>query len=133
MNNRFIHYLVICLFVCLLIAGCQSGQEALIPVTGADVIPIPARVEQARNTALEYVISSARLDTLPPNADWQLDTTHRREGVYLFSNGDWQLIVRPANAQMANEHIVLHNQVTKDSWCGYVNSDGHVVDTTYRP
>jgi len=133
MKNRLIHCLILCLLADLSFVGCQTTEEAIIPVTGADAVPIPARVETARSSILEYVGASDQLENPPPVTGWELDITDRRQGEYRFVNGDWFMVIKTANAQQQHEHILLYNHATHTGWSGYVCTDGHVVDASYMP
>ena len=133
MKNRLIHCLVLCLLAGGLLAGCQTTEEAIIPVTGADAVPIPARVETVRSNILDYMGASNQLDVLPPATDWELDVTDRKEGEYRFVSGDWFMVIKLANAQQQHEHVFLYNHATDTGWSGYVCTDGHVVDASYMP
>ena len=131
MNKRVVRFLALCLPAVLLFAGCRSADQTLISATGAEDIPIPAMVEQARDKVLEYVISSSRLAAAPSGTDWQLDRGEHSEGEYRFRSGDWLMVIWLADAQEGNQRVVVINKAEKVSWCGYVEPDGHVVDTAY--
>jgi hypothetical protein len=130
MNHR-----IVCLFLCLLtillMTGCQPKGQPLIPVTGAEEASISALTELARENVLEYVISSSRVGTAPPSADWQLDGGKQLNGEYCFRNGDWIMLVWPADAQEENQRVIIINKVENVAWRGYITPDGHVVDTAY--
>ncbi|MBI3150862.1 MAG: hypothetical protein HYZ21_01905 [Chloroflexi bacterium] len=116
--------------VIFLLTSCLSGDRRSIPVTGGEDASAPALVELARENVLEYVISS-RLPTAPPSADWQLDNGEQLAGEYRFRSGDWLMIISPAERHEGNQRVVIINNVENISWCGYVELDGHVVDTAY--
>lgn len=131
MNKRVGRFLALCLPILLLFAGCQPADKSVIPVTGGESAPVPAQVEMARENILEYVISSSRLATAPPSADWQLDGGEQREGEYRFRSGDWLMVIWLVDSQEGKQRVIIVNKVEKASWCGYVEPDGHVVDTAY--
>lgn len=133
MKNRLIRNMALCLLVLLVVAGCRSTQDAIIPVTGQEVVPIPAQVETVRGGVLEYVTASAWFEESPPATGWQLDTAGRKEGQYRFLNDDWLMVIRLPNSRDVNEHIFLYNTVTHASWCGEVNPAGEIADTSYMP
>ena len=126
MNHRIIRLFSLCMPAILLFAGCAPKDKPFMPVTGA------AMVEQARKNVLEYVISSSRLATAPPSADWQLDNEEQRQGEFHFRSGDWLMVIWLADAD-GNQQVIISNNVEKAFWCGYVTPDGHVVDTAYMP
>ena len=130
MNHR-LAYLPLCLLAILLLTACQSKDQPLIPVTGAEDATIPVLTRLARENVLEYVISSSRVPTAPPSADWQLDDGQQLNGEYCFRSGDWVMLVWLADAQNENERVIIFNQVENVVWRGYVAPDGHVVDTAY--
>jgi hypothetical protein len=118
------------LCVVLLLTGCQPENKAsTIPVTGGENISAPAVVHLARDNALEYVISSSRLATIPPATDWQLEGDRSPDGEYRFRSGDWLMIVRLANGN-ENQQIMIINQIEGLYWCGCVKPDGTMVDTS---
>ena len=127
MNHRIIQLFSLCMPAILLFAGCAPKDKPFMPVTGA------AMVEQARKNVLEYVISSSRLATAPPSADWQLDQWEPLEGEYRFRSGDWLMVIWLANADQENQRVVIINKVESAYWCGHVQPDGHVVDNSYTP
>jgi hypothetical protein len=131
MNHRLV-CLPLCLLAILLLTGCQSKDQPLIPVTGAENESISALTELARNNVLEYVISSSRVANAPPSsAEWQLDDGQQLNGEYRFRSGDWTMLVWPADANEENQRVMIINKIEKVAWCGYVAPDGHVVDTAY--
>jgi hypothetical protein len=131
MNHRIV-CLTLCLLTILLLTGCQPKDQALIPVTGAEEASISALTALARENALEYVISSSRVETAPPSsADWQLDAGQQLNGEYCFRSGDWTMLVWPADANQENQRVIIINKVENVAWRGYVAPDGHVVDTAY--
>ena len=85
----------------------------------------------ARENVLEYVISSSRVPTAPPRADWQLDGGKQLNGEYRFFNGDWVMLVWLADADEENQRVIIINKVENVAWREYVAPDGHVVDTAY--
>ena len=132
MNHRII-YPTLCLSALLLLTGCLPKDRSFVPVTGAEDAFIPALIEQARGNVLEYVISSSRLAAIPPSADWQLDQSEPVEGKYRFRSGDWLMVIWLANADEENQQVVIINKVESAYWCGHVQPDGHVVDTSHTP
>ena len=131
MNKRILFSLILCLPVVLWIASCQTtedGDRAIIPVTGKNAVP--ATVELARENVLEYVISSSRVANIPPSSEW-ISSGESTAGEFHFVSGDWLMIVLFEEGQEANQRVFLRNQAKHAFWCGYVDSDGHVVDTTY--
>ena len=131
MNRRVVRFLVLCLPVLLLFAGCQSEDKSIIPVTGKDSPIVPAQVELAHENVLEYVISSSRIADIPSSENWQLNHDKQTEGEYRFSSTTWLMIVWSADDQEENQKVVIQNQAKHAFWCGYVRPDGHVVDTSY--
>ncbi len=130
MNHRLV-YLPLCLLAFLLLTACQPKDQPFIPVTGAEDASIPMLTKLARENVLEYVISSSRVPTTPPNTDWQLDGGKQLNGEYRFCNGDWVMLVWLADAKEENQRVIIINQVENVAWRGYVAPDGHVVDTAY--
>lgn len=133
MKSSLVRIQVICLLVLLLTTSCQTAKKSFIPVTGDDASSAPAQVETARNKTVDYLISTGRLETAPPRVGWQLDTATSTEGEYHFSNGDWVLVIRSADDQKEDSLVILRNEATRTIWCGYVQPNGHVVDTSYLP
>lgn len=131
MNHRIVFLLPICMAVIFLLTSCLSGDRRSIPVTGGEDASAPALVELARENVLEYVISSSRLPTTPPSTDWQLDKGDQLTGEYRFHSGDWLMIILPAETYEGNQRVFIINNVENISWCGYVELNGHVVDTAY--
>ena len=118
------------LLAILLLTACQPKDQPLIPVTGAEDASIPMLTKLARDNVLEYVVSSSRVPTAPPSADWQNDG-RQADGEYRFRSGDWVMLVRLADANEENEWVIIINKVEKVAWRGYIAPDGHVVDTAY--
>jgi len=130
MNHRIV-CLPLCLLAILLLTGCQPKEHSLIPVTGAEDASIPVLTKLARENVLKYVISSSRIATAPPSADWKLDSGQQLNGEYCFRSGDWTMLVRLADANQENQRVIIINKVENVAWRGYVAPDGHVVDTAY--
>jgi hypothetical protein len=124
MNHRFVCVLFLCLSVTLILTGC-------IPVTGTED-SVPASVTQTQDTILTYLTTSSRLAPIPPSMDWQLDSVEQLEGEYHFHSGDWHMVIHLANGTHENQQIVIINLTKNAYWCGYLKSDGQVVDTTYN-
>ena len=115
----------------LLFSACQSQpKQTFLPITGAEAPALPARVQVARDSVMDYLASSSRLAGLPL-AEWELDTAEASDTEYRFRSGDWQMLIRHADSVDGNQQIVLFNSVDRSSWTGYVTSDGRVVDTAY--
>ena len=131
MSHRNVHLFVLCIPPILLFARCLPNRQFVIPVTGEETAPVPALVEMAEENVLEYLISSSRLAIAPPGTDWQLDDGERQEDEYRFHSGDWLMVVWFDDAADAKQRVVIINKVEKASWCGYVESDGKVVDTSF--
>lgn len=131
MNHGIHHWFSLSVVTVLLLAGCQSSEQALLPVTGAEVAEHPAAVQLAHNQVLDYLITSSRLPGVPSSADWQPVTGGRPEGEYHFRSGDWLMIIRSATAEGENLMVSLINQVDRASWTGYITPDGRLVDTAY--
>ena len=115
----------------LLLTACQPKPKTLLPITGGQEVSLAAPAELARDTILDYILSSSRFANLPPGTDWQLEEGEQPEGVYRFRNGDWLMLVRLPDARRANEQVILLNKVEQISWTGYITPDGRVVDTSY--
>jgi hypothetical protein len=120
-----------CLLVILLLAGCQSAKKAFIPLTGDNATS--ARVESARDDTIHYLVSTSRLEVAPPETDWRLDTTPQRNGEYRFLSGDWVMSVWSTGRQAGDQRVILRDKQTDTVWCGYIQPDGSVVDTSYLP
>lgn len=119
------------IFTVLLLTACQPKPQTLLPVTGVEEISLPASAQLARDNVLAYVLSSARLASLPPGTDWQWETGEQREGEYSFRSGDWLMLIRHAESAQGSLRIILLNKAENVSWTGYVTADGRVVDTAY--
>jgi hypothetical protein len=130
MMNRWMRRLWIVCLPAVLLAACQSNAKAVLPVTGLEESALPALVAMTRENVLEYVVSSARLESIPAMPDWQLDKERSSEEEYCFRSGEWTMLIRPAEA---NQRVLILNRAEKASWIGYVTADGDVVDTTYAP
>ena len=115
----------------LLLAACQPKPQTLLPITGGQDASLASPAERARETVLDYILSSDRFATMPPSTDWQMEVGEQPEGIYQFRNGDWLILVRLPDARRANEQILLLNKVEQISWTGYITPDGRVVDTSY--
>lgn len=130
MNHWIFRILTLCISVALLLASCQTKDQLVSPVTGANAA-IPTQIEQARVNILEYIISSSRLANIPPDTDWQLNGGESLKDEYHFLSGDWLMVIWDANTQDKTQRVVISNEIEKTFWCGYVAPDGHVVDTAY--
>ena len=130
MNHWIVRCLAACVSVFLLLAGCQSTNQQVVPVTGGEEA-MPAHVQLVRENVLEYVISSARLADAPVSTDWQLVEVEPAEGEYYFRSGDWLMIVWSADTPLGNKRVSINNKVKNAAWWGYVEPNGHVVDTAY--
>lgn len=119
------------ILIALLLTACQSKAKTLLPVTGPEEISLAAPAELARDSVLEYILSSSRLASLPPSADWQLEAAEQTRGEYHFRSGDWLMLIRLAGEGETNQKVILFNQVQQASWTGYITPDGRVVDTAY--
>ncbi len=129
MNNRFVRLLSLCVVMAFLLAGCQPDERSMIPITGADTVSMPALVGQARDHVLEYVVSSTRLAGVPASTEWQLSAETEAVGEFHFQSGDWRMVIHLAETPEENLHVIIFNQAESAHWCGYVKSDGQVVDT----
>jgi Ser/Thr protein kinase RdoA (MazF antagonist) len=129
MNRWMIRLWIVCL-PALLLAACQSKAKAFLPVTGLEKSALPALVAMTRENVLQYVVSSARLESIPATPDWQLDRERSSEEEYCFRSGEWTMLIRPAETQ---QRVLILNRAEGASWIGYVTADGDVVDTTYAP
>jgi hypothetical protein len=130
MNHGKLLLFALGLPVLLLLTGCQSKAPTIVPVTGPQQAA-PALAVLARDSVLEYVLSSSRLTSLPKDADWQLDVSKGSEKDFCFRNDDWLMMIRLADADDGNQFVIIINKVSHASWIGYVTPNGHVVDTTY--
>ena len=130
MNHRLVS-LPLCLLTILLLTSCQTNDQPLIPVTGAEDASIPMLTQLARENVLEYVISSSRVPTVPSSVEWQLDGGKQLNGEYRFRSGDWVMLVWLADADEENQRVIIINKIENVAWRGYVAPDGHVVDTAY--
>jgi len=130
MNKRVALILSMCLSVVLFFAGCQSADQTPIPVSIDDFAPIPVQVMLARDHVLEYV-SSSRLPSIPASVAWQLDTEEQLEEEYYFYSGNWLMIIWAADLDNENQQVIIQNKAEKFYWCGYVQPNGHVQDTSY--
>jgi len=122
----------ICIAVIFLITGCLSESEASIPITGGLDASVPVMVGSARDTVLDYVISSARLAAIPSSTEWHLDDKTRAEGDYRFRSGDWLMIVQMAGNSNKDQRVMIINHLEGIYWCGCVHPDGTVMDTSLR-
>ena len=131
MNQWILRLFSLCLCAVLLLTGCQPQIQKLLPVTGVEEVSLAAPAELARESVLQYILSSSRLETLPPSENWQVETGEQTEGEYRFRSGDWLMLIRLAGAGETNQKVILFNQIQQASWTGYVTADGKVVDTAY--
>lgn len=117
----------------ILLSGCGGGTKfaPIIPVTGAEP-SIPAVIEKARGNALEYLSSSPRFAITPSDVEWQLDD-EQFVGEYRYHSGGWHMVIWPARPGESIQRIVLINKDEHIYWCGYIQPDGNVVDTSYYP
>jgi hypothetical protein len=130
MNRWMTCLLIICLPAILLVTACQPRTRAFLPVTGVkEEASLPALVAMTRGNVLEYLLASARLETIPPVTDWEL--AESLEGEYHFRSGDWLMLIRSGAAEEAVQWVLIINQAENASWTGYVTADGDVVDTAY--
>jgi uncharacterized membrane-anchored protein len=126
-HRLFVH----CLSLCLVLSACKPQGSSFVPVTGEESIAAPAQVEQARNTVIKYATTSARLASLPRDAEWELETGRQSEKEYRYHNGDWLIVIRLADTVDGNRQVMVCNQVEHANWTGYVTANGDVVDTHY--
>jgi hypothetical protein len=131
MNKRAILLLTLCLPVVLFFAGCQPANQSLIPVTGEDFSPVPLQIMLAREHVLEYINSLSRLPSIPPKVMWQLKDDEQPEGEYYFYSGDWLMIVWAADTNKENQQVIILNKAENFYWCGYVQPNGVVKDTSF--
>lgn len=131
MNHGTLRWFSLCITVVVLLAGCQSNERSLLPVTGAEAAEHPAAVQLARNQVLDYLIASSRLSGVPASADWQPEAGELPEGEYHFRSGDWLMMIRLVATGEGHQQILLINQADHSGWTGYITPDGRVVDTTY--
>jgi hypothetical protein len=130
--NRWIQSLLsLATLIVLLLTGCQPKAKTLLPITGGQDVTLASSAELARDTVLDYILSSSRFATLPPGTDWEVEVGEQPEGIYQFRNGDWLILVRLPNAHRTNEQILLINKIEQISWTGYITPDSRVVDTSY--
>ena len=113
----------------LIVAGCQSRTQKLVPVTGAEEISLPTRAELVRNNVLDYLLASSRLAGIPARADWQAETGSPTGGESRFRSGDWLMLIRAG--EDGKQEVLLLNDVEQVFWSGYLRPDGGVVDTAY--
>lgn len=129
MNQWIVRLFSLC--AVLLLTGCQPQIQKLLPITGVEEVSLAAPAELARESVLQYILSSSRLETLPPSENWQVEAGEQAEGEYRFRSGDWLMLIRSADTGDAIQKVLIINPVEKASWTGYVTADGHVVDTAY--
>lgn len=132
MKPRMVCLIALIVSAMLLFTGCGGGDTLFTPITGEDEIAAPAAVEEARGHALDYVISSSRLAGIPSDLDWQLDVK-QFEGQYRYSSGGWIMVIWSGETPEANNRIVIINTAENIYWCGYLKSDGDIVDTSFLP
>lgn len=130
MNHRLMFLIPICIAMIVLITGCLSESEASIPITGEIDASVPVMVGSARDTVLDYVISSARLAAIPSSTEWQLDGGKPIEGEYRFRSGDWLMIVQVTGGSNEDRQVMIINQIEGIYWCGCVHPDSTVMDTS---
>lgn len=118
MNQWIVRLFFLC--AVLLLTGCQPQIQKLLPITGVEEVSLAAPAELARESVLQYILSSSRLET-----------GKQAEGEYRFRSGDWLMLIRSADTGDAIQKVLIINPVEKASWTGYVTADGHVVDTAY--
>ncbi len=131
MNRWMIRLLPVCVPALLLLAGCQSKPETLVPVTGAEDASLPEPVALTRANVLDYILSSARLANIPSAEEWKLDAKQGSENEYRFRSGDWLMLISVTETADGNQRVIIFNKVDHASWTGYVTADGRVVDTAY--
>ena len=131
MNHRILRLFSLCISITLLLAACQSRAQKLVPVTGAQEVALAAPAALARDSVLNYLLTSSRLAKVPPGTDWQLETEQGLNGEYHFRSGDWLMLIRTANTGEAIQQVMILNSIEKASWTGYVTAEGKVVDTAY--
>ena len=131
MNHGIYRWVSLYIAAAMLLAGCQSKERALLPVTGAEVAEHPAAVQLAHSQVLDYLAASSRLPGVPSSANWQPEAGDLPEGGYRFRSGDWLMIIRLAATGEDRQQILLINQADHSGWTGYITSDGRVVDTAY--
>ena len=117
--------------VIFLFSACKPQAPAFLPVTGEENVSMPAQVEQVRIQVLAYVLDSSRLASLPPDAEWKLETGARSEDEYSFRSGDWRIRIWLPDRKYKHQRVIIFNEVDRASWIGYVTADGDVVDTNY--
>lgn len=133
MRHRVIRIGLFCLAGSLVLAGCQTAKKAFVPITGDGHASLPAQVESTRGQIVEYLISSSHLETAPPREGWQLEMAEQNDGGYHLLNGDWVMVVWSANAPKESQRVILRNKATHAVWCGYIQPDGQIVDTSHLP
>ncbi|HSL42270.1 MAG TPA: hypothetical protein VK897_02485 [Anaerolineales bacterium] len=131
MNRWMIGLFTICVAAVLILTACQPKAKTLLPVTGGQGVSLAAPAASARDSVLEYILSSSRLAALPPGTDWELVQGEHPSEEYHFRNGDWLMLVQLANGHDARQRIILLNRVEKISWSGYITPEGRLVDTAY--
>ena len=131
MNRWMLGLLTVCFVVVLILTACQPKARTLLPVTGGQEVSLPAPAALARDSALEYILSSSRLAILPPGTDWEWVQGEHLSQEYHFRNGDWLMMVMLADGHDPRQRIILLNNVEKISWSGYITPEGRLVDTAY--
>lgn len=124
MNQRMLCLFILIVLSALGLVGCASGQQA----SNLEGVVLPVAVKSAQANVLEYVNSTSRLSSVPASADWQLDKNASSNGKYRFFNGNWMMIIFPA-AKDGMQQVIIMNMAQDASWCGFIESDGDIVDT----
>ena len=124
MNQRMLCLFILIVLSALGLVGCASGQQA----SNLEGVVLPVAVKSAQANVLEYVTSTSRLSSVPASADWQLDKNASSNGKYRFFNGNWMMIIFPA-AKAGMQQVIIINMAQDAAWCGFIESDGDIVDT----
>lgn len=124
MNQRMLCLFILIVLSALGLVGCASGQQA----SNFKGVVLPVAVKSAQANVLEYVTSTSRLSSVPASGDWQLDKNSSSNGNYRFISGSWLMIIFPA-ANAGMQQIIIMDKAQDVSWCGFIESDGDIVDT----